>query len=72
MIDKHAHITTEEIQKDITDTQVEINTMEREERGYRIVGDRLSVMKADYRMGEIKRRKEFIFKLDEILKLRGK
>jgi len=61
-------ISTEEIKKDIRDTQIEINQMEREEKGFRVVGDRWSVMRADARITGIKERKEFIEKLERILK----
>ena len=64
------HISTEEIEQDIADTWAEINTMEREEKGFRIVGDRWSVMRADGRLTGIAERKEFIEKLENILKER--
>jgi len=46
------HIPTGEILKDISDTEAEISVMEKEMRGYRIIGDRLSVMKALAGRGE--------------------
>jgi len=69
--DKNKHISNEEVKKDISDTLVEIHQMEREEKGFRIVGDRLSVMRADHRKQGIKDRNEFIEKLKDILFQRG-
>lgn len=65
------HIPTEEIKKDIADTWAEIRTMEREEAGYRLVGDRMSVFRADARRDGVKERQVFIEKLEAILKKRG-
>lgn len=65
------HIPTSEIQKDIQDTLNEIATMEREEKGLRIVGDRMSIFRAEARLNGIKERKEFVKKLEEILSERG-
>jgi excinuclease UvrABC helicase subunit UvrB len=70
-VDRNAHIPTEEIERDIADTEYEIETMQREEAGYRLVGDKLSVYRADARRDGIKRRQEFIAKLRELLKSRG-
>lgn len=67
----NSEIKTEEIKQDIRDTLAEITTMDREEKGYRIIGDRLSVMKADYRSNGIIERKAFIKKLEQILLDRG-
>ena len=68
MIDK---IPNEEIQDDIRDTQQETETLKREELGYRMIGDRLSIMKADFRIQEIEKREAFIVKLVLIMKKRG-
>lgn len=63
----HAHISTVEIEHDIADTEREILQMEREEKGLRLIGDRLSVYKADARKDGIRERREFIRKLQAIL-----
>ena len=67
---KNDHIPTSEILKDIADTQAEINQMEREEKGYRQIGDRMSIFRADARVSGIAERREFIAKLEDILKAR--
>ena len=71
MNDKNEHIPTSEIKQDILDTEREILQMMREITGFKLIGDRLSIMKAHARQTGIKDRKEFIFRLQEILKLRG-
>lgn len=68
---EHDHIPTEEILKDIEDTEHEIETIKRQEQGFRLVGDRMSVFRADARRYGIKERQEFILKLNGILKSRG-
>ena len=70
-MDGNNHISKAEIKKDIIDTENEITVMAREEKGLRIIGDRLSTMKADYRINGIKERKGFIKKLNAILIERG-
>lgn len=65
------HIPTSEIRQDIADTLAEIATMEREEKGLRMIGDRMSVFRADARRDGIKERREFIAKLQGILAARG-
>lgn len=65
------HISTEEIKEDIFDTENEIITISREEKGFRIIGDRLSIMKADHRKNEIEDKKNFIEKLNFILEIRN-
>jgi len=67
----HAHIPTSEIRQDILDTEREILQMMREITGFELLRDRISLMKAHARQAGIKDRKEFILKLQEILKLRG-
>lgn len=69
--DKHSHIPTSEVLQDIADTETEILTWEREIYGFRLLGDRWSQMRADARSTRIREAKEFIAKLQEILKLRG-
>jgi hypothetical protein len=66
------HITNEEIEQDILDTENEITTMQREIEGFRILGDRLSHFKADARRDGIAQRQEFITKLRGILAGRSK
>lgn len=64
-------ITTQEIEQDIGETEAEIVIMEREIKGFRLIGERLSHFKADGRVEGIRKRKEFIEKLNGILKERG-
>jgi hypothetical protein len=71
MEDINAHIPTEEILKDIKNTEAEINQMLREVEGFRLVGDRMSQFRADNRINRIKERYIFITKLEKILNLRG-
>ncbi len=65
------NIPTAEIKNDIADTRHEIAQMEREEQGFRIIGDRMSLFRADARRTGIAERKEFISKLESILSERG-
>jgi len=71
MNDKNEHIPTSEIKQDILDTENEIIRMTREKQAFELLGDRISFMKAHARQTGIKDRKEFILRLQEILKLRG-
>lgn len=64
-------IPTEEILTDIADTEAEIAKMEREAEAFRMLGDRMSSFRADARVTGIAERREFIRKLDDILKTRG-
>jgi hypothetical protein len=64
------HIPTSEVLQDIRDTESEIIQMEKEEKGLRIIGDKMSIFKADARREGIKERKIFIEKLEGILKER--
>lgn len=66
-----ANITTEEMLKDIADTEAEIATMEREIKGFRLLGDRLSHMRADARVSGIQQRREFIGEVQKIIAERG-
>jgi len=68
---KNEHISSDEIMQDILDTEQEIFTMKREEKGFRLVGDKMSVFKADGRRSGIAERLEFVKKLKTILKVRG-
>lgn len=65
------HISSNEVRQDIADTLAEISTMEREEKGFRLVGDRMSLFRADARRDGIQKRREFISKLEAILKNRS-
>jgi len=69
--DKNAHICIQEIRQDINDTESDISRWEREIKGYRLIGDRMSHFRADARQGYIKDAKIFIENLKEILKFRG-
>ncbi len=44
--------------------------MEREEKGYRLIGDKMSMFRADARVNGIRERKEFIHKLEILLNAR--
>lgn len=61
------HILTEEILKDISDTEYEIQIIEREMIGLRMMSDRMSHFRADARVSGIAERKLFIEKLKKIL-----
>jgi hypothetical protein len=65
------HIPTAEILRDRADTLAEIENMQREIKGLRLIGDRMSNFKADNREIGIKERREFVRKLGLILKVRG-
>lgn len=69
--EQNKNIPTDEIKQDILDTQAEIEQMEREIKGFRLIGDRMSNFRADAREGGIKSRKEFIEKLEAILEVRS-
>lgn len=64
-------ISSDEIRQDIRDTEAEIAQMKREEMGFRLIGDRMSIFRADARASGIKERMEFIAKLRNILFERG-
>lgn len=66
----NAHIPTDEIKNDIADTEREIVQMEREEKGLRMIGDRMSIFRADNRQIGIDDRRKFITKLKTILLIR--
>ena len=70
LAEENKHISTEEMKQDIADTQTEIIVMEREIKGFRLIGDRWSMMRADSRESGIGKRKEFIEKLEAILEVR--
>lgn len=63
-------ISTETIRTDIADTEAEIRQYERKEEGYRLIGDKLSVFKADAYSNGIRERKNFTRKLKAILDYR--
>jgi hypothetical protein len=67
----HETITTEEMLRDIAETEHEIATMEREIQGFRLLGDRWSQMRADARVERIRQRREFIEKVNVLLSGRG-
>lgn len=66
------HVPTAEVLKDIADTEAEIVQMEREIEGHLLIGDRLSRFRADAKRSGIKDRREFIARLENLLKERGK
>ena len=67
LAENNKHIPTEVIEQDILDTQNEIITMKREIKGYRLIGDRMSIFRVNVRESGIRERKEFIGKLEMIL-----
>lgn len=66
----HEGIPTEVMERDIAETEAEIATMEREIHGFRLLGDRWSMMRADARVTGIRERREFIAKVQAILATR--
>lgn len=66
----NAKIPTSEIQTDIIDTQREILDMKRKIEGYRLIGDKLSMFRADAMVSGIAEREKFIEKLQTILEIR--
>lgn len=69
--EQNKHIPTAVIEQDIVDTQNEIVVLQREAKGYRLIGDRMSHFRADARESGIKERRDFIKKLEIILETRG-
>lgn len=69
--DEFAHITNEEILKDIADTEAEIVTLTKESQAYSMLEDRMSQFRADCRRDGIRERNAFIEKLKNILRTRG-
>jgi len=65
------HIPTEEIKQDIADTWAEVHDLERKEKGHRLIGDRMSMFRADGCRSGITERMDFIAKLGLILEQRG-
>ena len=70
LAEQNKDIPTDEIKQDILDNIQEISDMQREIKGLRIIGDRMSNFKADARESGIKERREFIKKLESILEVR--
>ena len=68
----NSHIPDEVLKQDIADTEEEIADYERKAEGYKLIGDKMSLFKADAYISEIQDRKDFIFKLQSILDYRGK
>ena len=68
--DKNKHIPTAEIRQDIIDTENEIMEFKRQEEGYRLIGDKMSIFRADGKRTGIVHRKAFVAKLKIILKER--
>lgn len=66
-IRRNDHIPIAKINQDIADTEHEITTMEREIKGFELLGDRMSIFRANARRDGIKRRELFIKKLNVIL-----
>ena len=66
----HNHILTETILQDIADTEAEIAKMRTEITAYQMLGDKMSMFRADARREGIKKREVFIIKLEAILNSR--
>jgi len=66
------HVPADEVKKDIADTLSEIKVMEHEVKNYRLLGDPLSVIKADAQAQGIKRSRDFIAQLEKLLKYQGR
>ena len=69
-IERTKHIPTSTILKDVEDTKREIVGLERVEEGYRLVGDRMALFRADTAARGIRERHEFIKRLESILTYR--
>lgn len=67
-----AHISDEEVRRDIADTQAEIDDMRRRAPLLRALGDGMSVMRADAYVSGIHEREGFIAKLQALLDARAK
>ena len=67
-----SHISTETIEKYIIYTKNDILRYKREIKGYRLIGDRWSVMRADAREGYIVECEDLIESLECILEYRNK
>ena len=66
----NAHMTTKEIKKDNSDTVAEIKTLTREEKYYRLMGDKMSVFRATGKRRGIVNRQRFVEVLQAILERR--
>lgn len=67
LISANAHIPTDEIERDIRDTEAEIERMEKEITALRTLGDKMSHFRADGKRNGIREREAFIEKLKIIL-----
>jgi hypothetical protein len=70
ILKSNEHIPTQEVMQDIQDTKAEIKQLEREVEGLRLIGDKLSMFKADAKTNGIKDRRSFIRELEHLLALR--
>lgn len=71
LLARNAHIPTDEIERDIAETEYEIETMTREMEGYRLMThDRMAQFRADARCSGIANRRAFVEKLKRLLNLR--
>lgn len=70
LAERNANIPTEQVERDIADTEAEIVQMKREVEGFRLIGDRMSLLRAGARVDGIREREEFIEKLQAILSVR--
>ncbi len=71
LAERAEHIPDAEVKQDISDTEAEIIVLEREVKGLRLIGDKLSVFKADAKEAGIKERQEFIAELQALLAYRA-
>ena len=69
-LERNKHISDEEVRQDIADTEAEIKEYERKIPAYETLGDRMSMFRADAMRDGIEKRKVFIQKLKDLLKLR--
>ena len=70
-VDRNSHIPTDEITRDIAETEREIASMDRQETCLRTMGDKLSVYRADALRVRMEERQEFVYRLQQILAARG-
>lgn len=70
-VEKNKHISNEEILRDIQDTRDEISQLEKEIKGYVLIGDRMSMFIAQGKRYAVKERLEFVGDLTHLLELRS-
>ena len=72
LLEGNAHISDEQVRKDIADTQVEIDRLQSKRALCLGYGDRMSMMRISAYASQIEERRAFIADLEHILELRQK